>query len=154
MNKQKKIQAFTLGELLVVMVISSIVVTVSFMALGNIQKQVRSINTTFERQQKILSFERLLLLDLHTHEALFFEDTKKFLFQNSNERIQYSLLGDKILRASDTIALAVQQFQLYLEGEKVTSGRFDAVEFSFSDTYNQQGFFIYKRNDGAHYINK
>ena len=43
----KKIQAFTLGELLVVMVISSIVVTVSFMALGNIQRQVKSVNETF-----------------------------------------------------------------------------------------------------------
>lgn len=153
MNSLKKIQAFTLGELLVVMVISSIVVTISFMALGNVQKQVQSIKTAFDRQQKILSFERLLLSDLHAYKAEYLADKKQLIFENSNERVRYELLNDKIIRGIDTVQLPVQQIQLYLEGEKVSSGRFDAIEFSFSDTYNQQGFFIYKQNDGAHYIN-
>ena len=150
----RKIQAFTLGELLVVMVISSIIVTVSFMALGNIQRQVKSVNETFERQQKILALERILTSDLHSHEAQYLGESKTMVFENSFERIQYRILPNKIARNTDTLQISIGQVQLYLEGQKVSAGRFDAIEFSFSDTFDQQGFFVYKRNDGAHYINE
>ncbi|MBL4604158.1 MAG: type II secretion system protein, partial [Flavobacteriaceae bacterium] len=49
----KKVHSFTLSELLVVLVISSIAVTISFLALNNVQKQIRNINLVFEKQQKI-----------------------------------------------------------------------------------------------------
>ena len=65
MIKRKKINAFTLGELLIVMVISSLVISLSFLALNNIQRQMRSVQATFKKQQKILTLERMLTTDLH-----------------------------------------------------------------------------------------
>ena len=63
-------------------------------------------------------------------------------------------LQHKIYREQDSINIAIHQITCYLEGKKVDKGNFDAIALSFTDTYNQQGFFIYKRNDIAHYINQ
>jgi len=154
LNSIRKIQAFTLGELLVVMVVSSIVVTISFMALGNVQKQIRLVNKTFEKQQKILKLERLLMSDLNASKATFDIQSKTITFQSNADTVQYKLLDKNIIRQEDTLDIATSKLTLYLHGEKTSTGKFDAMEFLFSDTYNQQGFFIYKRNDASHYINE
>ena len=154
MNSLKKIQAFTLGELLIVMVISSIVVTLSFMALGNIQRQIRGVNQTFERQQKILQLERMLFMDLHVDRAVYSPKDSTMTFEKGKELVQYKYLNGNIVRQQDTIDLQMKNMILYLNGEKVNDGDFDAVEIMFSDTYNQQGFFIYKRKDASYYINQ
>ena len=188
MIKRKKINAFTLGELLIVMVISSLVVSLSFLALNNIQRQMRSVQATFKKQQKILTLERMLTTDLHggtaycdiqpttsgqTHEVFkgnyfnHFEaspgessswlspsDQKTITINNHKDTIRYRITAHKIYREQDSINIAIHQITCYLEGKKVDKGNFDAIALSFTDTYNQQGFFIYKRNDIAHYINQ
>ena len=60
-----KIKAFTLGELLVVLVVSSIAITISFLALENVQKQLKSIQSIFETQQQINHLERSITTDLN-----------------------------------------------------------------------------------------
>ena len=188
MIKRKKINAFTLGELLIVMVISSLVVSLSFLALNNIQRQMRSVQATFKKQQKILTLERMLTTDLHggtaycdiqsttsgqTHEVfkgnyfnhfeagpressswLSSSDQKTITINNHKDTIRYRITAHKIYREQDSINIAIHQVTCYLEGKKVDKGNFDAIALSFTDTYNQQGFFIYKRNDIAHYINQ
>lgn len=143
-----------MGELLVVMVISSIVVTLSFLALENVQRQIRSINQTYEKQQKILKLERLITMDLYEFEGQFDVANNQLVFSNSKNVIQYKLNTDHIIRQKDTIALPMKSKTFYLEGEKVASGQFDALELTFSDTYTQQGFFLYRKHDASYYMNK
>ena len=57
--------SFTLSELLVVLVISSIAITISFLALNSVQKQIQNINVVFEKQQKINNLERAINTDLN-----------------------------------------------------------------------------------------
>jgi prepilin-type N-terminal cleavage/methylation domain-containing protein len=154
LNKLQKIQAFTLGELLVVMVISSIVVTLSFLALENVQRQVRLINQTFDKQQKILKFERLLTNDLYAMEGSLDLTKNQLIFQRAMDTFRYTFQDKQIIRQEDTIALQVEKKTFYLEGEKVTSGPFDAMELTFSDTYNGQGFFLYRKHDASYYMNE
>ena len=80
LNSKRKIQAFTLGELLVVLVISSIVVTLAFLMLSNVRRQVKSINNTFDTQQKVIKLERLLMLDLNTRNASYDSQKKRIVF--------------------------------------------------------------------------
>ena len=154
MNRRHKISAFTLGELLYVMVISSIVVTLSFLALDNVQRQIRSINTTFEKQQKILKLERLLTMDLYNMEGSFDVVNNQLVFQNTKEAIGYQFKDSWIVRKEDSLELSVSLKKFYLEGEEVLSGQFDAMQLGFSDTYNQQGFFLYRKHDASYYMNK
>jgi Na+-transporting NADH:ubiquinone oxidoreductase subunit NqrC len=136
------------------MVISSIVVSLSFLALENVQRQVRSINQTFDRQQKILKLERMLAMDLETYQNTFDKVNNRILFYGKNDTVQYRFLNSKVYRNKDSIELSIQNTVFYLEGNPVTAGKFDALEFQFSDTYNQQGFFLYRRNDAFHFINR
>lgn len=154
MKKKAKIHAFTLSELLVVLVISSIVVTLSFLALSNVQRQVRAIHLAFEKQQKIVKLERLLSMDLNKREAFYDEGKNTLLFANATDTIVYQFTKDKVYREKDSMDLSCENKQFYLDGNQVVSGAVDALEFSFSDTYSEKGFFVFKRKDASYYINQ
>tara|TARA_B100000780_G_C21125721_1_gene456736 strand:+ start:5645 stop:6118 length:474 start_codon:yes stop_codon:yes gene_type:complete len=150
----KKIKAFTLGELLVVLVVSSIAITISFLALENVQKQLKSIQGVFETQQQINHLERSITTDLNRYTAVYNASKNNIVFKDGNKTIQYQIRKDYILRNKDTIALSPKEITCYLNGKQVKNGTIDALEFSFSKTYSQNGFFSYKIKDAAHYMNK
>lgn len=149
----KKVHSFTLSELLVVLVISSIVVTISFLALNNVQKQIRNINIVFEKQEKINALERALNIDLNRHKGTYNKQKKELLFTGVNNEVKYRFYKKHLFRDSDSIALEAVEIAFYLDGERVDDGVIDALEFSFSSTYTEKGFFAYKRKDVSHYIN-
>lgn len=149
----KKVIAFTLSELLVVLVISSIAVTISFLALNNVQKQLRNINLVFEKQQAMNLLERIINTDLNRYEGAFDQKSQKLLFVSFKDTIQYHFKEQHIVRNLDSIALKTKNINFYLEGKKTTTGAVDAIEFSFENTYNQNGLFVFKRKDAAYYIN-
>lgn len=150
----KKIKAFTLGELLVVLVVSSIAITISFLALENVQKQLKSIQDIFETQQQINHLERSITTDLNLFIAVYNASKNNIVFKDGNKTIQYQIRKDYILRNKDTIALSPKEITCYLNGIQVKNGTIDALEFSFSKTYSQNGFFSYKIKDAAYYMNK
>jgi prepilin-type N-terminal cleavage/methylation domain-containing protein len=149
----KKVIAFTLSELLVVLVISSIAVTLSFLALNNVQKQIRNINTIFEKQQAMTSLERIMNRDLNQYQGTYNQKNQKLLFVRFQDTVQYHFKEHSIIRNTDSIALKAKNITFYLEGEKVRNGIIDAIEFSFENTYTQNGLFVYKRKDASYYIN-
>ena len=149
-----KIKAFTLGELLVVLVVSSIAITISFLALENVQKQLKSIQSIFETQQQINHLERSITTDLNLFIGVYNATKNNIVFKDGNKVILYQISKDHILRNRDTIALSPKKLTFYLNGKQVADGAIDALEFSFSKTYAQGGFFSYKIKDAAHYMNK
>lgn len=149
---RKKVQAFTLSELMVVLVVSSIVVTIAFLALSSIKKQIRSIQNTYETQQEILYLERALLGDLNTFEGTFNAKKNQLQLTNFRDSLDYVFLDDTIVRDGDTIPLKMVDKKLYLHGEEVSSGAVDAIELTFSNTFSTNSVFVYKKNDASHYI--
>ena len=63
----KKIKAFTLSEMLVVLVISSIVIAAAFLILTMVQKQFMVVQKNINNKQEINFFERLLWRDFNTY---------------------------------------------------------------------------------------
>ncbi len=150
----KKVKAFTLSELMVVLVVSSIVVTIAFLALSSIQKQVRSIQYTYEKQQEIQHLERMLFGDLNQHEGVYDDAKKQLLFENSTDSLRYVFLKDVVVRNGDTIPLGLTLKELYLHGQKIKNGVIDAIELEFSDTFSTNSIFVYKKNDASHYMDQ
>ena len=143
-----------MGELLVVLVVSSIAITISFLALENVQKQLKSIQDVFETQQQINHLEKSITTDLNRFTAVYHASKNNIVFKDGNKTIQYQIRKDYILRNKDTIGLSTKELTFYLNGIQVTNGVIDALDFSFSKTYAQSGFFSYKIKDAAHYMNK
>ena len=153
MKSKIKIQAFTLGELLVVMVISSIVVTLSFLALSTIQRQLRAIHATFEGQHTITQLERRLVMDLQESRQSF-KRGEVLVFQGVEDTVKYKLIEKRLVRQSDTLDISLEDIKLFYRGDSIATGTFDALEISFGNTYGERGFFIYKNNDASHFINE
>ncbi|MFY0602969.1 MAG: prepilin-type N-terminal cleavage/methylation domain-containing protein [Flavobacteriaceae bacterium] len=150
--KNKKVKAFTLSELMVVLVVSSIIVTIAFMALKTVQKQIRNIQITYQKQQDVQYLERVLVGDLNKYESLYIAKTNKLLLLNHRDSLAYSFLKNGVVRGKDTIYLNLKTKTIYLDGEKVKEGALDAIELQFSDTYSTNSIFVYKRNDALHYL--
>lgn len=150
---QKKVRAFTLSELMVVLVVSSIVVTIAFLALSTVQKQVRNIQLAYEKQQEIQYLERILLADLNTHEGYYDATKDALILMSSKDTLRYYFNKNNIVRKRDTIPLEIASKKMYLNGDEVKSGFVDAVEYYFSNTFYTSSIFAFKVKDAAYYLN-
>lgn len=153
MMRTRKIAAFTLSELLVVLVISSIVVSLTFVVLGLVQKQISKIQRNFKDQQEIQLLERVLLQDINTHYA-FYQKEKDFLnLESAKDTILYQFEENYILREKDTFHLKIVEKQFLLDNKVVKTGWVDAMHLEFNQSYSAKNIFIYKIKDASHYLN-
>jgi prepilin-type N-terminal cleavage/methylation domain-containing protein len=151
--KIKKAQAFTLSELLVVLVISSIVISLTFIVLGLVQKQIAQIQNGYHDQQEILMLKRVLVKDINTHDVFFEEKQNKLFCYSASDTIQYTLEQQYLLRGRDTFKLKVKEKQLLLDDQIVKSGWVDAIHLTFDQSFISKKIFMYKIKDAAHYLN-
>lgn len=152
--KTKKVDAFTISELLVVLVISSIVISLTFIVLGLVQKQISQIQKGYQDQQEILVLKRILLKDMNLHQVFFNSKENRLSCINSLDTIQYHFKPDYIVRELDTFKLKIISKQLLLENRVVTSGWIDAMQLEFAQYFTAKKVFIYKVKDAAHYLNQ
>lgn len=151
--KTKKIAAFTLSELLVVMIISSIVVSLTFVTLGLVQKQISEIQRNFKDQQEIQLLERVLLQDLNRHQTFYQKDKDLLILHSSKDSIFYQFEEAYILRNKDTFHLKVVEKQFLLDNTIAKEGWIDAMHLEFNQSYSAKNIFIYNIKDAAHYLN-
>lgn len=151
--KTKKIDAFTLSEMLIVLVITSLVVSLTFLILDTVQKQLTTIKTNFKNQQQYQLLERLLWKDFNSYNISYSPIEDTFLMTNAIDTITYDFSNDYILRQNDTIFINFPDKSLFLDGKEVTKGTIDAMKLYTNPTYNFKQVFIYKQNDAAFYLN-
>jgi prepilin-type N-terminal cleavage/methylation domain-containing protein len=151
--KTKKVAAFTLSELLVVLVISSIVVALTFVVLGLIQKQISEIQRNFKDQQEIQLLERVLLQDLNKHQAFYQKDKDLLNLYSTKDSVLYQFEATCIIRNKDTFHLKVVDKQFLLDNTIAKEGWIDAIDLEFAQSYSAKNIFIYKVKDAAHYLN-
>lgn len=152
--KTKKVNAFTISELLVVLVISSIVISLTFIVLGLVQKQITQIQKGYQNQQEILLLKRVLLKDMNTHQVFFNAKKNCLIFLSPLDTIQYGFKHNYIVREIDTFKLKIKEKQFRLDNSLVKSGWIDAMQLEFDQTFTSKKVFIYKVKDAAHYLNQ
>lgn len=150
----KKIKAFTIAELIVVLVLSSIVITIAIVVLNLVQKQVSGIQFNLQKQNEIQVLDKLLWHDFNTHKLHFFAKEEILLCTNPIDTITYQFNKDYILRNKDTIKAHVDEALFYLDAEKVIEKTIDAIEIQFSEKFQNKTLFIYKMKDATYYLNK
>ena len=85
--KTRKINAFTLGEMLVVLVVSSIVISMAFVVVSMVQKQVYLIQNNLSKKQQVHFFEATLVRDVNRYRVFFQKKENRLLLKNTNESI-------------------------------------------------------------------
>ncbi len=149
MNKMNtKIPAFTLTEIMVVIVISTIVAGLAFTVLGVVQNNMRSISDNYEKRLKIESLETALTIDLNSFSSASWDpiENKLKVFSPIGERV-YQFYSDSIVTDIETYPIKVAQKMFYFEGKSVPSGGIDAIRLHFDKKQESHYLFLFKYND-------
>ncbi len=145
---QQKIKAFTLTEVMVVLVISAIVVGLAFSVLGIVQKNMSNIQGNYQYQSEIQSLEVALSIDFNTYSSAHWNSEKNQLTLSSPiQQKKYHFFNDSIVSNTTQYKTKVKSTTFYFEGEQVPSGRIDAIKLIFDKTTDTHRVFVFKHND-------
>lgn len=154
MRIKSKIKAFTLSEMLVVLVISGMVIALTMVVHNLVQKQLFLIKQNNEQRAEIQSLERVLWQDMSTHDAYFNGQVNQLLFLSPKDTINYTFESDYTLRNQDTLNVQIHEVLAYLNGEKAIGTRIDAIELYYTKKIADHKLFIYQKKDVAYRINE
>lgn len=147
-----KVDAFTLTEILVVIVISTIVVGLALSVLNIVQQNFYNIRENYQTSTEIQKLKQQLAVDFNRfNKVVLNEDLHGIQFKNPLDSLTYTFSGDLLLRKKDTIPLQFDNLNFYFKGEEVKNGKIDAVKLYIK---GQEGtnVFVEKINDARTYV--
>ncbi len=149
----KKNKAFTLAEMLVVLVITSIIITIALLVLNLVQSQLRNIQKNYTTNTEIRLLERGLWHDANTHNLFYNNKKGQLICTSVKDTVTYTFTKNFAVRNFDTIHVPITEKTVFLDGKKVTNGIIDAIELHFLKDIKSKKSFIFKTNDALHYMN-
>lgn len=146
-------KAFTIAELLVVLVISAIVVSLAIVVLLLVQKQMQSIQSIERKKQEMIFLERALWQDLNQGSMYYTLKEQKLTKYTQIDTVRYLFNDGYVLRNKDTIHVEVVKIRAFLDGHEMNEGDVDAIEVLFSKKFHHKELFVSKRMDASFYMN-
>jgi len=155
MKWAKKIKAFTLSELLVVLLLTVVVVGLAFAILNLVQKQMSTTRKNYDNGTELQQLRQVLWRDFRSYQHSFFsKQEEKLIFENEMERVQYTFLQNYLIREQDTFKIQLARKVFYFEGGAVQEGRINALELFTTKEMNKKTVFVYRENDATIYMNE
>lgn len=148
MKIDKKIKAFTLIELVVVIAISSVLAGFAFSVIRLVQKNTSSITKGYEYKSSIQSLELALYADFNNFTTVYWDKNKDELqLKSPIKKETYSFFEDSIILRNQVFKIKLLEKQLYFRGEKVKENEIDALKLIFDISGQELPVFVYKYND-------
>lgn len=153
MKLLRKIPAFTLTEMLVVLAISTIVVGLALSIISLFGKNVQLIQNNYSNSTRLNLFENQITLDFNQfHTIIYDPNDNSILLKTPLDSISYTFNENYIIRDLDTILNKKNTRTMYLLGDKIHEGRIDALKVELGEDKVSTFIFIYKENDANHYL--
>lgn len=148
-----KIKAFTLSEMIVVLMLTIIVVGLAFSVLNLVQKQMGGMSENYERSTELNLLQQALWVDFGTYSNITFDNNTNVLrFSNEIEYLDYIIEEDWIVRARDTFNLKLANRGFYFNGTENLEGQVDAIKLTTTPENGNKTIFIYQENAAAEYM--
>lgn len=129
MNSNKKIQAFTLSEMLVVLVITAIVIGIAFSVLTLVTKQYTAMKDSYTYKSEVLKLKQRLSLDFNSSQIIVWNPNEdQLIITKPEQTIIFQWDATAIIRNTDTIAVGIFESYLFQKGEPVLSGPIDGLK--------------------------
>ncbi|BFP40657.1 prepilin-type N-terminal cleavage/methylation domain-containing protein [Flavobacteriaceae bacterium GF1] len=142
----QKIKAFTLSEMMVVLLLTVIVVGLAFSVLNLVQKQMAGVRKEYGANMEVRLLKQALWKDVRTFSRIYATENGDGLFcDGPGGQIQYLFYRDYIVRANDTFEVAIGHKKYYFMGRPIISGEVDALELQWNDSIRQP-LLVYKIN--------
>lgn len=153
--RQGKIKAFSLQEMMVVLLITTIVVGMAFAVLNLVQKQMGGISTIYEVKTTVNQLRQSLWIDFNRYSHIRY-DNKTSQIHCSNELGEryYNLENEKHIVNENNLDIEFESIQFYFKNKEVFNGQIDAVAIRTSKETGYQQLFVFKENTPVIYINQ
>lgn len=149
----RKLKSFTISELLVVLIISSIIVGIAFSVLDLTRKEIQKINQNKEFEIKINQSELKLTIDMNSFSKCKVSENYLF-FKNEIDSIQYQILDENLIVKEDTLLSNIIEVNYFFKGKKINNGAFDALKLVVKTKKDiNSTVFVYKTNDALNDLN-
>lgn len=153
MNLPKKIAAFTLTEMLLVVAISAIVAGLAFSIVTLFTRNIQLIQNNYNEKVNIQLFEEQLTLDFNRFHNVTYDPALQTLqCKTPIDSIQYTFNDSYLLRSLDTILYTNHTKELYFAGNKVEKGSVDAIKINLHINKDTLTLFVYKHNDAYQHL--
>ncbi|TXJ99956.1 prepilin-type N-terminal cleavage/methylation domain-containing protein [Flagellimonas aequoris] len=156
MNRMnQKIKAFTLNEMLVVLLITSLVVGMAYSVLRLVQIQMQGISGNYERNTELNLLHQSLWIDFNQSDRIWFDPSKNELqMANELKETSYIFQEDEVIKGRDTFAIKITSLDRYFNGKKAMIGEIDALDLFTSKDQGSQRIFVFKRNASTSHMNQ
>lgn len=152
MKVTTKIKAFTLGEMIVVLLLTTIVVGLAFSVLTLVQKQLSTLQGNLVESSQIKQLETNILLDFNRYpETYFNEKNEELNFISPIDTLTY-WLKEKVIKNTDTLEIQLYSKQFFFAGKEVDHGAIDAVKLTFGNDKRNVDIFVFRPNDAKIFI--
>ncbi|MFV8282627.1 hypothetical protein ACNKXS_13840 [Christiangramia marina] len=155
MRISKKIAAFTLSELLVVLVISIIIIGTALSAINIINNNIAEYRIWYSTMSKKRDLESRLSIDFHKSQSVLFNRSENKLifkmFEGSLNYVEYKFLENKIIMKSDTFRIPYQTYKVFFNGNEINGQEADALKIIFSNS-EKDFLFVSKFNSAQNIL--
>lgn len=152
MRFQKKISAFTLTEMLVVLAITAIIAGLAFAILTLFTKNMQRIENNYSNGTKRSLFTDQMSVDFNRYHTIAYDPlSKELTFKNPLDSVTYLWEENWVLREKDTVLNLPTDLELYNSGEKVEAGNTDAIKIRFGEK-EEDFIFIFQSRDAYNHI--
>jgi len=154
MKQHNKVHAFTLSELSIVLLLSSVVVGLAFTVLGLVQKQMGVIQANFNQTLQVTTLETELWLNFNRYPNISYNSaTQTMVLKNELDSVTYTFSESYMIKERDTLSVPIKRKQFYFDGIEVTSNSIDAMKLTTTNAFQQRTLFVYVKNDATVYMN-
>ncbi len=150
-----KIKAFTLSEMLVVLLITTLVVGLSFGVLQLVQKQMHGMSGHYETHTQINRLKQSLWIDFNSSDRAYFNPQTSQLYFNDPIRAKgYYFMQDRVIGIRDTFFLGDFSYEFFFENQAPVNVEVDALSIEIMNEGATQKIFVYKRNAASSFLNQ
>ena len=154
MKLNTKVKAFTLSEMVVVLILTAIVVGLAFSVLSLVQKQMGAIQSNYSSNLELNKLETSLWLDFNRYSKITFDDDDNVMkFSTALDSITYQFQEKNIIKGRDTFPVSLKNKHFFFDGASIENGAVDALRLEFNKDSQNQMLFVFKSNDAALYMN-
>lgn len=156
MTRNRKIKAFTLSEMIVVIGLTGIIAGLAFSIMHLVQQHMKKITFNYEEKTQWHLLEQSLWMDFHRYQNISYHpEMQQLQFSHGLDTIAYIFTADKIIKERDTFHIAVTGKKCYYKGKMIPQGRLDALELQTATGQEQQHktLFVFNTTDVTHTIN-
>ncbi len=153
--KTSKVPAFTLSEMMVVLVITSIVVGMAFAVLQLVQQHMQGIQHNYGNHAQVNLLRQSLWMDLNRYNRVYFDENQQQLFfTNELGSHSYRFEESYVIRDLDTFHLKLAEKTFFFENKEVHHGGIDALLLQTEKGFGGQRLFLFKENSASTYLNE